>query len=76
MPRVEDAKRAAQAPLLPAMGTADEVAKVVRVTTAALAQDRYLGRGIPYVKHGKRVLYRWDDVRAYLDANRIDPGAA
>ncbi|RUP40686.1 MAG: DNA-binding protein [Gordonia sp. (in: high G+C Gram-positive bacteria)] len=58
------------------MGTADEVAKVVRVTTAALAQDRYLGRGIPYVKHGKRVLYRWDDVRAYLDANRIDPGAA
>lgn len=76
MPKVEDAKREAQSPPLPEMGTPAEVAEFMRTTTDALSQDRYLGRGIPYVKHGKRVLYRWDDVRAYLAAHRVDPGAA
>lgn len=52
-----------------------EVAEFMRTTTAKLAQDRYLGRGIPYIKHGRKVLYRWADVHAYLAANTVQPGA-
>lgn len=55
------------------LATPDEVAQVLHTTTARLAQDRYIGRGIPYVKHGRKVLYRWADVHAYLDANTVNP---
>ncbi len=55
---------------LPDVMTAAEVALYVRTTPGNLAQDRYLGRGIPFVKHGRRVRYRRDDVLAYLDENR------
>lgn len=78
MPKVEDVKReAAETPPLPAVGLAlpVQVAEFLHTTTNALAQERYLGRGIPYTKHGSRVLYRWSDVHAYLDANRVTPGA-
>lgn len=50
--------------------TAAEVALYLRTTTGNLAQDRYLGRGVPFVKYGSRVRYRRQDVLAYLDANR------
>ncbi|MFW0789654.1 DNA-binding protein [Gordonia sp. CPCC 205333] len=58
------------------VGTAAEVAAFMHTTPAALAQDRYLGRGIPYVKHGRKVLYKWSDVQSYLDSNTVNPGAA
>ena len=58
------------------LGTPIEVAEFMRTTVSALAQDRYLGRGIPYVKHGRKILYRWADVRAHLDAHTVNPGAA
>jgi hypothetical protein len=46
-----------------------EVAPVLGTTEAGLAQQRYRGRGPKFVKVGRKVLYRWSDVRAYLDAN-------
>lgn len=55
------------------LGTPAEVAEALHTSPASLAQDRYLGRGIPYVKHGRKVLYRWADVHAYLDANTVNP---
>lgn len=58
------------------LGLPGEVARYMHTSEAKLAQDRYLGRGIPYVKHGRRVLYRWADVLAYVEANTINPGAA
>lgn len=58
------------------LGTPGEVAGFLHTTVATLAQDRYLGRGIPYVKHGRKVLYRWEDVHDYLEANTVRPGAA
>lgn len=61
---------------LPNLATPAEVAAEMHTTVAALSQDRYLGRGIPYIKHGRKVLYRWDDVCAYLAANTVNPGAA
>ena len=58
-----------------------DVAELLDTTTDGLAQMRYRGTGPKFVKRGRRVLYRWLDVRAYLDANtcqRTDdrPGVA
>jgi hypothetical protein len=46
-----------------------QVAKVLDTTEAGLAQMRYRGTGPLFIKRGRRVLYRWSDVRAYLDEN-------
>ncbi|WFS11848.1 helix-turn-helix transcriptional regulator [Rhodococcus aetherivorans] len=63
------------------LATADEVAAYLRTTKTKLANDRYRGIGPKFVKHGRRVLYRWADVHAWTEANlmtRTDdrPGAA
>lgn len=55
---------------LPALLTPAEVAHFMRTTTNSLAQDRYLGRGVPFLKHGRKVLYLRIDVLAYLERNR------
>lgn len=59
--------------------TSKEVAAYLRTTPGVLAQMRYLGTGPKFITVGRRkVIYRWSDVYAYLDANtRIrtdDPG--
>jgi hypothetical protein len=56
---------------LPAVMTPPDVAGVIQTTTNSLAQDRYLGRGIPFVKFGRRVRYLRDDVLDYIAANRV-----
>lgn len=49
-----------------------EVAVVLHTTEAGLAQMRYRGTGPKFCKVGPRkVVYRWSDVAAYLDANTI-----
>lgn len=73
---VNEARTASEQPPSPTVGTPQEVADFMHTTPAALSQDRYLGRGIPYVKHGRKVLYKWSDVHAYLEANTVNPGAA
>jgi hypothetical protein len=54
---------------LPALVTPPGLARLMRTTTHCLAQDRYLGRGVPYVRAGRRILYRASDIREYLDRN-------
>ncbi len=56
---------------LPAVMTPSDVAALVQTTENSLAQERYLGRGIPFVKFGRRVRYLRDDVLNYLTANRV-----
>jgi hypothetical protein len=56
---------------LPPVITPSVVAAFMHTTINSLAQDRYLGRGIPFVKFGKRVRYLRSDVLAYLAANRV-----
>lgn len=51
--------------------TAAQVAPVLDTSEAGLAQMRYRGTGPRFVKRGRRVLYRWSDVRDYLSANTI-----
>ncbi|CPT68775.1 Uncharacterised protein [Mycobacteroides abscessus subsp. abscessus] len=49
-----------------------EVAAVLHTTEAGLAQMRYRGTGPKFCRvGGRKVVYRWSDVRAYLDANTL-----
>jgi hypothetical protein len=57
--------------VLPPVATPKQVSKVVQTSEAALAQDRYRGKGIPFVKISGRVRYLRQDVLAYLAANRM-----
>jgi hypothetical protein len=54
---------------LPPICTPEELAPVIRSTVGALANERYRGVGIPYIKHGRRVRYLRADVARYLAAN-------
>jgi hypothetical protein len=56
--------------VLPAVATARELAPVLGITEASLAQDRYHRVGIPYVKFGRRVRYLRTDIARYLAAHR------
>lgn len=55
--------------------TPAEVAKALDTTEAGLAQMRYRGVGPRYCKvgagHRGRVLYRWSDIREFLDVNTV-----
>lgn len=47
-----------------------EVAAYLHTSESGLAQLRYKGQGPKFCRIGPRkVIYRWSDVRAYLDAN-------
>lgn len=49
-----------------------EVAPVLGTTEAGLAQMRYRGTGPKFCRvGGRKVLYRWSDIRDYLNANTI-----
>ncbi|WP_193045286.1 helix-turn-helix transcriptional regulator [Mycolicibacterium baixiangningiae] len=50
--------------------TSKEVAEYLHTTEAGLAQMRYRGIGPKFVKvTSRKVIYRWADVQAFLDAN-------
>lgn len=51
-----------------------QLARFLHTTQAVLAQERYRHVGIPYVRHGRRILYRVKDIRDYLDRNTARPG--
>lgn len=57
-------------------GSPEQVADYLLTTTSKLTQDRYLGTGLPYVKYGRKILYPWDAVDAYLEANLVTPDDA
>jgi hypothetical protein len=48
-----------------------EVAPILGTSEAGLAQMRYRGTGPKFCKVGRKVVYRWSDVRAYLEANTL-----
>lgn len=59
---------------LPPLMTTAEVAEYLKASKASLDQDRYLKRGLPYVRIGRRVRYRREDVLNYLSANSFGSG--
>jgi hypothetical protein len=53
----------------PDTATPRQVAEALHTTEQGLAQMRYRGTGPKFVKANRKVLYRWADVNAWLDAN-------
>lgn len=49
----------------------EQVEAEYSIPRQTLANDRWKGRGIPYVKKGSRVYYARDDVEAYLAARKV-----
>jgi hypothetical protein len=50
-----------------------DAAKILLTSENSLAQDRFHGRGVPYIKLGFRVLYDRDVIIEYLRANTVTP---
>jgi|OpeIllAssembly_1097287.scaffolds.fasta_scaffold12140_3 hypothetical protein len=59
--------------------TPEMAAKLLYRSLGTLANDRWLGRGLPYVKiggrgrRGGRVLYDRRDIEAFLEDHKIRP---
>ena len=51
-------------------------ANLLNSTSSSLEKDRAIGHmGVPYVKAGRRVIYRLADLDSWLTANRIVPSS-
>ena len=48
------------------------LAKILSKSLQTLRNDRFLKRGIPYLKVGRSVRYSVDDVENYLKDSRVD----
>ncbi|CAJ1504202.1 helix-turn-helix transcriptional regulator [[Mycobacterium] holstebronense] len=58
---------------VPRLLTEAQVSEMTGLPVASLKTERCRGLGLPYVKFGRRVRYRADDVAAYIAANTITP---
>jgi excisionase family DNA binding protein len=56
----------------PELLTITEAAEVLRAPVATLRYWRHLGTGPRSFRLGRRVLYRRDDLQAWIDAQRED----
>ncbi len=66
---ITDRIESALADLSPVL-TPKQLAGVLEKSTDALAQERWLGKGIPFIKYGGRIYYLRSDVAAFFAANR------
>jgi len=57
-------------PGLPHLANEREAADALGISAATLAKWRALGKGPPFLKIGRRVLYDASDLRAYLASAR------
>lgn len=54
----------------------ETAANLLNSTNSSLEKDRATGHmGVPYVKAGRRVIYRLADLEKWLTANRIVPSS-
>ena len=49
-----------------------EVSRITGFALPTLRNDRHRGKGIPYVKRGRSVRYRLDEVIDYMESYRIE----
>jgi excisionase family DNA binding protein len=60
---------------IPQLLTSEEVAEILSVTTHTLAVWRCEGRyALPYIKTGRLVRYRADDVMAFIESRTQQSG--
>ena len=50
-----------------------EVAEITGRAVSTLRNDRCYHRGLPYVKFGRLVRYKYDDVIAYMEERMVNP---
>jgi hypothetical protein len=48
-----------------------QVAEITNRALSTLRNDRFLNRGIPYIKAGKSVRYDLNDVTNYMESRKI-----
>ncbi|MBM4289453.1 MAG: hypothetical protein FJ135_15140 [Deltaproteobacteria bacterium] len=53
-----------------------ETAILIGRAEQSLANDRFEGRGLPYVKLGRSVKYKISDILAEIEARTVDPEAS
>jgi hypothetical protein len=51
--------------------TEKEVSNITRKALSTLRNDRFTGRGLPYIKDGRSIRYDYDDVVQYMDDHKI-----
>jgi len=52
-----------------------KAAQYLGLATQTLANWRFTRQGPPYSKLGRRIVYRLEDLDAFLEKNRIEPEA-
>jgi len=52
--------------------TEKEVSEITSRALSTLRNERFLGKGIPYIKIGKSVRYKFDDVIEYMESRRVE----
>ena len=52
--------------------TEKEVAEITGRALSTLRNERFLGKGIPYIKIGKSVRYKYDEVINFMESRRIE----
>ncbi len=63
-----------QSPTAPLGVNSETAAHLLNSTNSSLEKDRATGHmGVPYVKAGRRVIYRLADLDEWLKANQITP---
>jgi hypothetical protein len=55
--------------------SAEDASKMLGLKVSTLASYRCQTGTIPYVKLGRRIMYRGADINAYIDAQFTQPGA-
>ena len=53
--------------------TEKEASSKSRKALSTLRNDRFMGRGLPYIKVGRSVRYDLDDIILYMDSHKIVP---
>ncbi len=53
-------------------GTEADVERIAGRKRATLQKDRYLGRGFPFYRVGRKILYDLNEVRDLIRAGRVD----
>ena len=51
--------------------TEADVAEMTKLSLSGLRNGRYLGKGIPYIKIGRSVRYKLEDVISFMDSRRV-----
>ena len=58
---------------LPQYLTEKQVSESTGLSQKTLSQHRWKSTGLPYLKFGRSIRYKFDDVLAFMEAGRIEP---